>query len=535
MAFPGATALIYLLLSGVYLLYWPHVEYFVDDWILLQAGDLAGAANFAIQAAQNHIYEVFRMQWLSILWGFLITRLGGYSARFNFAALLVLHAANAWLLCQALWRFGLERRFAFLAGVFFLLGPTVHFVLFSYLTNPFFVFSTFWVLLLLWLASGPRPRPVALAMCAVAGMFSGEQPFLLLWLILPLAAWCRGRGRPWPRRQIAAVWAALAIALGSYLLWVNRLPVRQRGVDERYRWTSLTLRNNVSLIGEEFWRLSGLPSNGFYRLAPTLTDLALAGVAAVIVAGAVARWRESTSLRAADFRLGWWAVACATLAYAPTLFIAGGYPFRYHYVAAPFVAAGVVALCRRVAPLPAVAGLVAAFGTLNAAAEIRQCWIPQSGELRRLRTELQRLPGVVAGDILVVSGTRDEIGTAPHFVLHAPVVATAFAERTLGVRPLLVSVEVRKDHGGLAIDWNWRQYRPVTAAALSRTHVLVYTGDGRFQPAGWVAAEFEPGRFRLLPLAGTAPLANPEAVYTGEQLALVSDLVYFPKAPPGHE
>src|SRR6185369_14049029 len=112
-----------------------------------------------------------------------------------------------------------------------------------------------------------------------------------------------------------------------------------------------------------FWRLSGLPSNGFYRLAPSLSDLALAIGAAVIVAVAVARWRVYAPPQATDFRMGWWAVACAALAYAPTLFIAGGYPLRYHYVAAPFVAAGVAAVGRRVA-LPMFVGLVAAFGTL---------------------------------------------------------------------------------------------------------------------------------------------------------------------------
>ena len=521
MAFPGATALIYLLLSAVYLLYWPHVEYFVDDWILLQAGDLAGAANFAVQAVQNHIYEVFRMQWLSILWGLLVTRLGGHSARFNFAAVLLLHATNAWLLCQALWRFGVERRFAFLAGVLFLLGPTVHFVLFSYLTNPFFVFSTFWVLLLLWLASGPRPRPVWLTACAVAGLFSGEQTVLLLWLMLPLAVWSR-------RREIAAVWAALAIALGSYLLWVNRLPVGQRGIEERYEWTGLTFRNNVSLLGEEFWRLSGLPSNGFYRLAPMVIDLVLAGAAAVIVAGAAGRWRESTPPRGANFRLGWWALACAALAYAPTLFIAGGYPFRYHYVAAPFVAAGVVAVCRR-GLLPAVAGVLAAFGVLNAAAEIRQCWIPQSDQLRSLRAELQSLPDVVPGDILVVSGMRYEIGTAPHFALHSPAAANPFAERVLGVRPLRVSIEVLNEGGSLSLYEKWERRRPVTPAELSRAHLLIYAGEGKFQLAPWLAREFSPGRFQLLPLAGTAAPANSEAVYTREQLALAPEVVYFPK------
>lgn len=98
-SFAALSAVACALLVCAYLPYGDHVEYFVDDWFLLpryrQAaeGGAAGVAGFIAAAAQNRVYDVFRSQWLSMVYGFAITSAGGYSAKFNWACLLTLHAA----------------------------------------------------------------------------------------------------------------------------------------------------------------------------------------------------------------------------------------------------------------------------------------------------------------------------------------------------------------------------------------------------------------------------------------------------------
>src|SRR5207249_599694 len=129
-----------------------------------------------------------------------------------------------------------------------------------------------------------------LCACAVAGMFSGEQTFPLLWTAIPLAGLCFHR--PVSRRKIAGLWTALALAGGSYLLFVNRLPPHQTGVHERYEWRWSTFQNNVSLIFEEMSRLSGLTANSFFRISPHAVESALAVAAAVCAGSLIWRWQN---------------------------------------------------------------------------------------------------------------------------------------------------------------------------------------------------------------------------------------------------
>lgn len=517
---------VYLFLCGVYLLYWSHAEYFADDWILMPlfrkaaAGGAAGVWDFAVRAIQNRIYEVFRMQWLSILFGYGITWIGGYTAQFNFAVVLLLHLANAWLLCQALGRWGVDRGLAYLAGALFLVLPTSRFVLFTYFTNPFFIFATFWVLLLL------RERRWWLpAVLAVAGMFAGEQVFALLALGIPLAAVCLGGSRT-AMRAAAAVWGAMGAVGVVYLGWINRLPP---GEARRYEWVWPTFWNNVNMIYEGWWNLTGLPGDAPFRVTFTVAGVALAVVAALLVAALLRRPEGEGGVSLG--RVALFGAGGVVLGYAPTLWLAAGYPLRYHYVPTPFlavlVAAGCWALGRR--PAPVVGGLLVGFFTLNAVSEMRQCWIPAARRQRAFEAEVRRLRGVEAGDSVVVIGEPFEFGTAQHFSLHSAETAGPFVEWATGVGPLTVARGLVYRPPGLALFLKWNHWRPMTDADLRRTHLLVRSGHAVFEKPEWVAQDTGHGRFRVLALKGTAdPGGVAGAVLSREQLVLLGRRVYFP-------
>jgi hypothetical protein len=69
----------------------------------------------------------------------------------------------------------------------------------------------------------------------------------------------------------------------------------------------------------------------------------------------------------------------------------------------------------------------------------------------------------------------------------------------------------------------------MTDADLSRAHLLVRSRDGVFEKPAWVAQDNGHGRFRLLPLKGTAYPDNVAgAVLAREQLVLLGRRVYFP-------
>ncbi len=518
---------VYLFLCGVYLLYWSHAEYFADDWILMplfrkaSAGGAAGVWDLAVRAAENRIYEVFRMQWLSILFGYGVTWIGKYTPQVNFAMVLLLHLANAGLLCRALGRWGVDRGLAWLAGALFLVLPTSRFVLFTYFTNPFFVFAAFWVLLLL----GERRWRLA-AVLAVAGMFAGEQVFALLALGIPLAAVClSGWRRAVP--TTAAVWGAMGVAGGVYLGWIN---VQSPGEARRYEWVWRTFWNNVNLICQGWWNLTGLPADAPFRVTLTVAGVTLA-VGAALLAAAVLRRAEKEGGAVSLGRVALFGAGGAVLGYGPTLWLAAGYPLRYHYVPTPFLAvllaAGCWALGRRAALVSG--GLLVGFFTLNAASEIRQCWIPAAERQRALEAEVRRLRGVEAGDFVAVIGEPFEFGTAQHFSLHSAETAGPFVEWATGVGPVTVARGLVYRPPGLALFLKWNHWRPLTDADLRRTHLLVRSRHGVFERPEWVAQDIGRGRFRALPLKGTAdPGGVARAVLTREQLVLLGRRVYFP-------
>ena len=540
------TAGAYLALLGVYLLYWGHVEYFIDDWFLLRhfreaaRGGPAGAVDLARAAAQNDIYKVFRLQWLSILYGALVAWLGGYAAKFNFGLLLLLHGGCAWLLCQGLRRLGLAGGLSFLAGALYLLAPTAHFALVTYLTTPFLVFSTFWTLQLLWWSAG-RGAAAAGAVYAVAGLFSGEQVFALLWGAPALAVLLLapgGRIRPALTRLVAP-WTAMAAALGAYLLWVNRTAVAASDLERRYEWTWRQAKSNILLIYSEWRRLSGLTPDAHYRLSAGWPEAALAVLAALIVAGLIWRWRDDSAAGAVSlWRVLWFAAAAAALAYGPVLWIAGGYArFRYHYVPSPYLGLGAAALCWSLGrwlprPTPALAGaLIAGLFTLNAAADLRQCWIPQSGEHRSLTAALRTLGNVAPGDRLVISGTPFATGTAQHFTMHSSVSANPFAVWATGAASLEVARELFQQHGRLMF-YQTDYQRPLPEEELRKTHVLVRSSPDRWASCRFVARRLPDGRFHLLPLKGVEPR---EGSFSRDQLALAGPVIYFPKSAETHQ
>jgi hypothetical protein len=515
----AGSAAAYLLLVAVYLLYFNHVEFFVDDWFLTKQFRQAlgrgpqGPVDFVVSAVQNNVYGKFRMHWLGILWGFLVTWLGGFNPKFNFVALLALHAACGWLFCQGLRRLGLDREVAFLAGALYLLAPTTHFALFSNFTNPFFTLPVFWILLMLWLFAGGRST-AAVCLCAVAGLFSGEQPFLLLCGLLPLAAWCF-RVRGW-LRPIAWTWVTLAAAGVSYLLWLNRAPVVQTGFQARYQWSWTQLGRNLELLWREISRLIEFRSDG--------PDWLLALAAAALIGALTWRWEGGVNRRLWIF-----AVAGLLLAYGPVLAVGGDYSrFRYHYVPSLFWGLLLAAVCASL-PRPGrslLAAAAAAFFTLNAAGDIRQCWIPMSKHHRALEARLRQLKDVAPGDILIISGAPYEIGTAQHPSMHTSVSANPFAEWATGVAPLEVGLEVRTHHDGLEVFQ--RDYRRgISAEELGRAHVLVESVSGVISSRRWVAQEVGGGRFRLLALKGST---SPAGVFSREQLLLAGESIYFAEA-----
>ncbi len=525
----------YLLLSGVYLIYWPHVDYFVDDWILMPqfhkavAGGPSGIAGLAVQAVQNRIYGVYRMQWLSILYGFGVTWLGGYSAQFNFALLLLLHAANACLLCLWLARLGLQEGLAFSSGALFLLAPSTHWLLFTYLTNPFFVFSTFWILLMLWRLAAEKPRRGAVAACALCALFAGEQVFLLLWLAAPLAAWCFRRR--WLRPLVPA-WAALGLAGAVYVLVVTRISPLQAG-SQRHWWTGKTLGLNSEQILEQLGRLAGLSGPSYYSFQPAGADLLLAAGAAALT-GLLA-WRLAEGQPRGGVRLLLLGLGGVLLAYGPTLWLAGGYPLRYHYTPSPFLAAALAALLwilLRPAWLRAsAAGLLAAVFTLHAAAGLRQGWIPMATQHQLLAAKLRELRSNIApGDLLIVAGTPFELGTAQHFSIHLPKIAVPFVESTTGVRPLEVVFDLGPE------DSRWELFRNLNfswhlkPADVARAHLLVWS-KGAFVRPSYVAHRVDAEHYRLLPLKGVSlPPELAGAEFHREQLALSPERVYLSRS-----
>lgn len=527
--FAALAGLSYLLLIGVYLLYWSHVEFFLDDWILTKAfreaarDGWAGAAGFVARAAHNEVLGKFRFYWLAIVFAFLVTWLGNYAAQVNFAVLLGAHAASAWLLCLALRRLGIASGLSFLAGTFYLLAPTAHFGLLTYFTVPHFVLGTLWTMLVLWLfARGAGAA--ALACCAVVGLFSGEQAILLLLGLPLLAAGCLEGSLDRARlRAIAATWIALAAAAGGYLLWINRAPVAETGLRWRYDWSWTTPLNNAALIYREMKQLSGIMPEALFRIRPEPVDMVLALSAAALVASLLWRWRSLGPRRIAWWRISMFALAGALLAYGPVLWISGvDSQFRYHYASSPFLGLALATVCwifdggGRRAALPAVlGGALAGFFTLNAAADLRQCWIPQSRHHRALDASLRALKNVAPGDIVIVAGTPYEIGAAQHFTMHSSLTANPYAEWATGVAPLQVGFALLDQHHKLVLEQ--RDRRPVVSPAdLERAHLLAWSPSGDFRQRHWVAQETQPGKFLMLPLKGAAgrqPPAQGEDIY----------------------
>jgi hypothetical protein len=135
---------------------------------------------------------------------------------------------------------------------------------------------------------------------------------------------------------------------------------------------------------------------------------------------------------------------------------------------------------------------------------------------------------VEAGDFVVVIGEPFEFGTAQHFSLHSAETAGPFVEWATGVGSVTVARGLVYRPVGLALFLKVNHWRPINAAGLRRTH-LVRSRLGVFDKPEWVAQDLGHGRFRVLPVKGTAdPDEVAGAVLSREQLVLLGRRVYFP-------
>ncbi len=533
-----------MLLASIYLLYLPYAEFALDDWFVLgryQAAREAGAGeqiHVAGLILRNQFHDQFRFQWLSFSLGYLLWLLVGYAPRVVFVVIVASHTACAALLRAALEALGVGFGPAFLSGVLFLLLPTTHGALFWSFNCLYYVWSTLWFLLYLRtlapsLMSGQIERGAAVRMAVflLLALFSGDPIFTLLLAAAPLAAWFL-RSRAGVRATLLAC-ATVGIAAALYALLINKARMMSSGVGLRYDFSAPTLRGNFLAILDAYRRLTGVTADAYYRLQPTAAA-AVAGVGAACVTAFCLRGEKATRRpwRALALAAGLWAAA-----YGPIWFLRG-HELRYDYVPSPYLALAMAlaALAWPVVRLP-LAAVLACWFAVATVAEIEQCWIPQSRNLRALEDKLRQMKQIQPGDLVIVSGAPAWVGTAPHFALQAGGAAKPFAEHVTGVRGLEVAPEIVEEGGRLRV-LDSTYIRDLKVEETSRTRVLVVEPDGRLTERRLLAEPAGHGVYRLYALKGYAGPPTPPQPLTREQLALVDSEVYFARSyshhPPRH-
>jgi hypothetical protein len=526
------TLLVYLFVSSLYLLYLPDAQFVLDDWFVMgryqQAREAGWSEQFHVfrQIVQNQFHGQFRFQWLSFSLAYVLWLLVGYAPGIIFLASLALHVGCAAALRRALTRLGIAVDTAALAGVFFLLLPTTHGALLWSFNCTFFLWSTLWFLLYLgalaetlrtgWLTAGAAVRQAGFLLLA---MFSGDPVFGLLLAAAPLAGWWLRSKAAW--RATLLAWTVVAAGASFYAFAINRAPVFQAGVGVRYDFTPARFWDNLATIGSTYRKLTGVAPDSYYELS-----FSLAAVAAAVLAGAAAVWvlRRSGAPQPRRSAL-WLAGGMWIAAYGPIWFLRG-HEFRYDYGPSVWIAVGLAsaAAAWRGARAPLAMGL-AAWLAMASATDVRRSWIPQSRSLQALEVWLRAVQ-VAPRDLIIVSGTTQWVGTAPHFAFLASWGSTPFAEHVAGVRPLETACEIVEDEGRLRVYHRnyMRDWQPEEAP---RTRVAVAQGERPPVERTLLARQVRAGEYQLYALKGYQGPRIEARHYTREQLALVEAEVYF--------
>ncbi|MBI3694806.1 MAG: hypothetical protein HY238_08205 [Acidobacteria bacterium] len=519
-------AALYVLLASVYLIYAPHAEFLLDDWLVLGRYEPVREAGLAEQLrmlptiVQNRFHNQFRFQFLSFGFAYVLFLVVGYSPKIVFVLFLLLHAACAEALRQALDRLGIGEGVAFLAGALFVLLPSTHGPLFWSHNCSYYLWSTFWFLLYLRaLAGGGSWRRQALFL--LLALFSGDPIFCLLLAGAPLVAWFL-RSKAAARSTLVA-WTTVGTAAVAYALFINKAPMMQQGLGLRYQWTLGNLRSNFFAIFGTYRRLTGLGSVTYYQLRPTWPT-----VAAAVLAGAVTVWylRGRTAGSRPLSRVLLLAAGLWVAAYGPIWFLKG-HELRYDYVASLSIALAlaVLVLAAPVARL-ALAGVVTAWLAVATVADIEQSWIPQSENLRAIGEKLRELKPVEPGDLIIVSHLPMWIGTAPHFAFLAGWASTPYAEHVTGVRRIEAACEI-VDEGGKLRVFHYDRMRDLAPQEIARTWVLVQEERGHLGERRLLAQEVHPGGYRLYALKGYTGPRFPPQEFSREQLAMAEGDIYF--------
>src|SRR5712692_3221633 len=176
---------VYLLLCSVYLLYWRHADFVLDDCFQFVFYRQGGARGFAGKIEvlrtllENNLYHTFQLYWLSFAVDTVLVWVLGYAPRIFFTLGLLWHVANAWLLYRLLVRLRVPEQAAFLAGAFFVLIPTAHGPLFWFLGTSFYVRPPLFLFLFLISLAGTLERG---ALAARAAAWQGLLVVLILFL-----------------------------------------------------------------------------------------------------------------------------------------------------------------------------------------------------------------------------------------------------------------------------------------------------------------------------------------------------------------
>jgi hypothetical protein len=136
---------------------------------------------------------------------------------------------------------------------------------------------------------------------------------------------------------------------------------------------------------------------------------------------------------------------------------------------------------------------------------------------------------VRSGDVIVISNTPHQIGTAGHFAMIHSYCSTPFVETVTGVDGVVTGREIYYEFGRPSLQ-HTDFMRPLKPEDLARTHVLVSDSNLKCHIATLIACEARPGFYKLYPSKDHAgPSLPPSRVYAREELGQFGNNLYFPR------